>query len=103
MNDNEKIYDEQIAPLMSQIIEICKANNIPMFADFQYAKFDFCTTLVYPDVADRNVTMYLYNMLSKCREHDGVNIDKFFFGVSKKYPNKSSIVMSMLGNKPKST
>lgn len=30
----EKIYDEQINPLMAQIIEICKANKIAMICDF---------------------------------------------------------------------
>jgi len=33
----EEIYDAQIAPLMAQILEICKANKIPMLADFDLA------------------------------------------------------------------
>ena len=33
----EHVYDEQIAPLMSQIIDICKAHELPMFATFLYA------------------------------------------------------------------
>jgi hypothetical protein len=35
MKNNEQVYDEQIAPLMKQIIEICKREKMPMFADFQ--------------------------------------------------------------------
>lgn len=35
--DKEAVYDEQISPLMTQVIAICKANNIPMVAQFQYA------------------------------------------------------------------
>ena len=35
--DLEHVYDEQIAPLMSKIIDICKDNNLPMFATFLYA------------------------------------------------------------------
>jgi len=31
----EKIYDEQINPLMAQIIKICKDNDIAMFANFR--------------------------------------------------------------------
>jgi hypothetical protein len=32
--DKESVYDEQLAPLMTQILEICEANEIPMIADF---------------------------------------------------------------------
>lgn len=35
--DLENVYDEQIAPLMTQIIEICKHHKLPMFATFLYA------------------------------------------------------------------
>lgn len=44
--DNELLYDEQIQPLMAQIIEICKANRIPMAASFEYAPSEFCSTLI---------------------------------------------------------
>lgn len=47
--DKEDIYDEKIAPLMKQIISICKEHTIPMVADFQYANSEefgpgYCTT-----------------------------------------------------------
>lgn len=32
--NTEKIYDEQIAPLMSQIIELCNKHQIPFHASF---------------------------------------------------------------------
>ena len=38
MENKEQIYDEQIAPLMTKIIEISKKEGIPMFALFQYSK-----------------------------------------------------------------
>jgi len=101
MENKEQIYDEQIAPLMAKIIEICKAEQIPMFAEFQFADFDFCTSCIYPDVEGRNVTTKLYNELSRCKMEEGVNIDQFFFHIAKNYPNKSSIVMKMMGVKPK--
>lgn len=50
--DSEAIYDEQIAPLMTQIINICRKNRIPMLATFQYGNDeeagsdDFCTTRI---------------------------------------------------------
>ncbi len=99
MTDKEKIYDEQIAPLIAKIIEICKTEEIPMFAEFQYADLGFCTTCIYPEVDGRNVTTKLYNVLSQCRIEEGVNIDKFYLHIAKNYPNKSSIVMQMLGKK----
>lgn len=103
MKDKEKVYDEQIAPLMAKIIEICKTEGIPMFADFQYADQGFCATCIYPpDVYGRNVVIMLYNVLSKCKEQDGVNLDKFVFNIAKNYPNKSSIVLNMLGHGPQS-
>jgi hypothetical protein len=100
MESKEIIYDEQIAPLMAQIIEICKQNEIPMFAEFQYSDSDFCTTCIYPDVDGRNVTTALYNILSQCRNTDGVNIDDFMIQVGRKYGNKSSVVLRSMGFKP---
>jgi hypothetical protein len=35
MEDREPIYDAQIAPLMTQIIAICKEHGIPMAATFR--------------------------------------------------------------------
>lgn len=45
----EDVYDNQIAPLMAQIIAICKEKQIPMLATFQYCDTaedgeGFCTT-----------------------------------------------------------
>jgi len=36
MQDKEKIYDEEISPLMKQIISICKEKELPMFCAFQF-------------------------------------------------------------------
>jgi len=44
VKDNEDVYDEKIAPLMKQVIAICKEAGIPMFASFLYAPDGFCTT-----------------------------------------------------------
>jgi hypothetical protein len=46
VRDNEAIYDEQINPLMAQIIAICKEHGIPMLASFVYAPDSFCTTAI---------------------------------------------------------
>ncbi len=52
--DHEKVYDDQISPLMQQIIKICKDNNIPMIASFEYKHdtnehSDMCTTYLQHD------------------------------------------------------
>lgn len=49
--DKEAVYDEEISPLMAQIIAICKRESIPMACRFQFADLDdegpqFCTTLL---------------------------------------------------------
>ena len=43
MEDKEAIYDEQIAPLMTQLLEICQREGVPMFASFQYSEDGFWT------------------------------------------------------------
>jgi hypothetical protein len=35
--DLESVYDSEIAPLMTKIIEICNAHKLPMFATFLFA------------------------------------------------------------------
>ena len=52
--DNELVYNDQIYPLMDQIIKICQENEIPMAATFQYANYKkdgaaFCTTTLGPE------------------------------------------------------
>lgn len=32
--NKEQVYDEQIAPLMTQIIAVCKEHKVPMLAEF---------------------------------------------------------------------
>lgn len=52
--DKENVYDEQIAPLMEQIISICNENGLSMFASY-YIKNDeengelYCTTCLSGD------------------------------------------------------
>jgi hypothetical protein len=46
---NEQIYDERIAPLMAQVIAICKEAGIPMVATFQLDNSDdplMCSTVI---------------------------------------------------------
>lgn len=54
----EAIYDEQIAPLMTQIIAICNEHRIPMVAQFVYGNTEeggalLCTTSLPAASMDR--------------------------------------------------
>lgn len=50
--DKESVYDNEIAPLMEQIIEICHRSEIPLVAQFQYAggkdadEASLCSTVI---------------------------------------------------------
>jgi hypothetical protein len=37
--DKESVYDEEIAPLMKQILEICKREKIPMAVQYYLKEF----------------------------------------------------------------
>jgi len=55
VENREAIYDEQINPLMAQIISICQTNRISMIASFHTPNADdpnfFCSTALtaHPD------------------------------------------------------
>ena len=42
----EKIHDNQISPLIDQILAICKANNIAMVASFSLDDELMCTSAI---------------------------------------------------------
>ncbi|MED1851860.1 hypothetical protein P4V33_09370 [Brevibacillus borstelensis] len=54
--DKEKVYDERISPLMAQILNICRAEGIPMVATFYIQSADvnadgarlYCTSRICP-------------------------------------------------------
>jgi len=65
MYDKESIYDEQISPLMTQIIEICKKEDVPMALQFYLKEEDgenkeplYCTTFLVPAKAEMNPDVY---------------------------------------------
>ena len=95
MEDKEHVYDDLISPLVSQIIEICKQNQIPHFMSFQYNNTDFCSS--FNPHGGHGVFSH-YDILRRCAEQDGINVDKYIFWLLK-HPNTSSICLSQLGNK----
>jgi hypothetical protein len=54
IKDNEAVYDAEIAPLMDQIIAVCKREHIPLLASFQLTGNEdeqgslLCTTALLP-------------------------------------------------------
>ena len=66
--NKEKIYDEQISPLMSQVIDICKKNNIAMLMTFSIPTEDdpdlACTTAILDDESKPTESMVkAYNII----------------------------------------
>jgi len=57
----EKIYDDQINPLMIKVIKICKDNNIPLVSSFQLDYLEEsdnhlkCTTALLPNGSEDNM------------------------------------------------
>lgn len=45
----ESVYDDEISPLMAQIITICKREHIPIHASFALDGDLLCTTHVHPE------------------------------------------------------
>lgn len=57
--DLENVYDEQISPLMQQIIAICQEHSMPMIASFAFENCEErnvgCCTTVLNGFADRHI------------------------------------------------
>lgn len=68
--DLEKLYDEEINPLMSKIIKICKENNMPLFFSVCYKNDPdnsddemFCTTTILPENRKPKALCDCYNRI----------------------------------------
>jgi len=75
MYDKETIYDEKVSPLMKEIIEICKENNIEMvFSCFLREEDDmYCNTYI-PSTETKNTKLIdIYNVL-----YNGYVVEKPF-------------------------
>ncbi|MFF2531539.1 hypothetical protein ACFVS2_21765 [Brevibacillus sp. NPDC058079] len=61
--DKERVYDEKIAPLISQILKICQEEDIPMIASFKLKDETeengemLCTSYILPK--DHSPTKYV--------------------------------------------
>ena len=95
MEDKEAIYDEQIAPLMTKLIEVCQREGIPMFASFQYSDEGFCTSAL----STGHCVLEHYRALAQCALPGGVNVDKYMNWVAKdaRQNGHGSIYLKMAG------
>jgi len=88
-NKKEIIYDEKISPLVKQIIEICKENEINCFMDISIGDTDveFCETCLNHN---KSMKYSLLKYLSHSAQKGWVNLDNFLLKIYKEYPNNES-------------
>ena len=90
----EEVYDKQIAPLMTRIIEICQAHKIKMHASFELDEGLMCTTnLNHGETSPVALRLMLY--ASKA----GDNFDAFMSAVRRDAAEygHTSIALELLG------
>ncbi len=75
MGDKERIYDEQIAPLLAQAGKIAEANGMPIVAQVEYLPGEFGLTACLPESTGYAMTMLYWAARSKR------NFDAFMFAV----------------------
>lgn len=95
---SEKIYDEEISPLVTQLIDACEKHKMPFFMNFEYSHGEFCRS-GRRRLGDSVLFVFL-DHLSQCVTDDGgVDIDKFFLSIVKraKSTGHNSIMMDFLG------
>ena len=98
--DREKIYDDEISPIVKQLIDKCKEHKMPMFLECEYYKGDFCKTKLNPEDWDPHPGFTTLDVITQCFQPDGVNIDKYFMWLIKQVKEAGghgSIYLSMLG------
>lgn len=70
--DLEKVYDEQVAPLMAQVIQICHDNELPFVADFLYKNDEedgeqYCTSGFIPAVKTHGKSEHMEELFNFCK------------------------------------
>jgi len=94
----ESVYDKEIAPLMEKIINICRANQLPMFATFEYKNDTFCTTNLPFAGWSHDVFNHL-PVLMGCTLENGINVDGYIMWIMKRATKTGhgSICLQQLG------
>lgn len=70
--DLEQVYDQQISPLVTQILDICKDNKIPVVMSFAYAQdaekdgVDLCSSgMTWPGRSPRAIVEAIHALKHK--------------------------------------
>lgn len=89
---SEKLYDEEIAPRLKEVAELCKKAGIPMLATVWFQGEDSGTTRVFP--GEPNPSFTLAHAAHRCRG----NLDKLCFTLVREVSeeNNGSVVLQML-------
>lgn len=97
MPTKEEAYDEKIAPLMTQLIEVCQKNQIQMHASFVLSEETYCNTHLLNDEIEP-VALRLMRYAAATR----ANFDEFMFAVMRwsEEAGHSSAVLTQLGINP---
>lgn len=82
--DNEKWFDEKIAPMLLYIAKECQHQGIPFVSVAEYSPGERCRTATIPKNA--GLAMVMLNLLAQV----GENVDGFIIGM-KRYAAKNNI------------
>lgn len=97
MEDKEKVHDEEITPLIKKIIAICKKENIPFFASFQYSDDEFCISLMRDN--NDHIVFKHYDAIRQCIQGHQINVDTYILWLMRlaEKEGHSSVYLKLLG------
>jgi len=98
MENNEKFYDDEIAPTLLLLCKKCQDQGIPFLASIGYAPGEIGRTAFVP--VGSHAVIEIGNVLAQCGAMGtAINIDNFLFWLMKwaRKVGHSSIILSQLG------
>ncbi|WP_180228106.1 hypothetical protein [Bacillus wiedmannii] len=78
MYDKEKVYDEEIAPLLQRIFEVCKREELPMVAQFYLSEESpnsdsvqplYCSSVIIPGERNEEEGIQQLKSISKIMKY----------------------------------
>ncbi len=101
--DREKIYDDEISPIVKQLIAKCREHKMPLFFECEWNSGEFCKTKIAPKDWSPHAVFETFEAISQCIQSGGVNFDKYMFWVVKQVKEAGghgSLFLSQLGYSP---
>jgi hypothetical protein len=94
---SEELYDEEIAPKLLEVAQLCKKAGIPMLATVWFEGENSGTTQIFPTEGNPNPSFTLAYQAHQCKG----NIDQLCIALARrvKPENDGSIVLRMLRGK----